>query len=494
MNVIPASARSSVDDNSRMSTFSDYRLKTNNYFEWVRRGLAIVHQARGEAPWNYIHNPRNVLVRRGNRRITDYLESIYGSRTNYDILAAQKQFDVDYGGARSREDSGDNNPRTDPAARRLRNLLRAQGVNARFLRILGAGGNGLAALFDIRRGTSGPPTKFVVKTSLDSRTDMALEKHFMVRLERAKHMVQILRWGADVMAGSGQATPRDLQRWQALDNNPSIIALEYMKHGDLYGMVTKVGRARTTIPDGVLWKIFFCLARACIAMQHPPRRQVNQNGGETWLDENGPNINEQLPDQNRDIGYDLVHFDLDIQNVLIGDYDNSGHQTVPVFKASDFGTSQRTTSLDFFEPYEQHHKEWEFVDILPQTQNPRPKVAGNYGPASNIFAIGLEDVETLKEYLSTNSHPRISRTSIPRRVQVFHTKQPRLHQTTEKQELPPGQLLQTTQAQPEETQELFLWHPYLKEARLYNPQGLLRNQRKHKEQPLHPDPVLVNQR
>ncbi|KUI72732.1 hypothetical protein VM1G_11855 [Cytospora mali] len=285
-------------------------------------------------------------------------------------------------------------------------------VNARFLRILGAGGNGLAALFEIRRGTSGPPSKFVVKTSLDSRTDMALEKHFMVRLKRAKHIVQILRWGADVMAGSGQATPRDLQRWQALDNNPSIIALEYMKHGDLYGMVTKVGRARKAIPDDVLWKIFFCL---------------NRNGGETWLDENGPDINEQLPDQNRDIGYDLVHFDLDIQNVLIGDYDNSGHQTVPVFKASDFGTSQRTTSLDFFEPYvshlsgpkslytanldalnrrfmawarrksgklncyvpEQHHKEWEFVDILPQTQNPRPKVAGNYGPASNIFAIGL---------------------------------------------------------------------------------------------------------
>ncbi|KUI72735.1 hypothetical protein VM1G_11856 [Cytospora mali] len=83
------------------------------------------------------------------------------------------------------------------------------------------------------------------------------------------------------------------------------------------------------------------------------------------------------------------------------------------------------------------------------------------------------DAETLNEYWSTNSHPRMSTTSMHRRVQVFHTKEPLLHQTTEKQELPRRQHLQTIQLQPEETQELLLWHPYLEEeARLYNPQGL----------------------
>lgn len=38
---------------------------------------------------------------------------------------------------------------------------------------------------------------------------------------------------------------------------------------------------------------------------------------------------------------------------------------------------------------EQFHKEWEYVLMLPHAENPVPKVAGNYGPASNVWAIGM---------------------------------------------------------------------------------------------------------
>lgn len=37
-------------------------------------------------------------------------------------------------------------------------------------------------------------------------------------------------------------------------------------------------------------------------------------------------------------------------------------------------------------------EEWDYVDVLPDQENPRPKIAGNYGPASNVFAIGMVSI------------------------------------------------------------------------------------------------------
>ncbi|KAL1852760.1 hypothetical protein Daus18300_012091 [Diaporthe australafricana] len=34
-------------------------------------------------------------------------------------------------------------------------------------------------------------------------------------------------------------------------------------------------------------------------------------------------------------------------------------------------------------------EEWDYVDVLPEQENPRPNIAGKYGPASNVFAIGM---------------------------------------------------------------------------------------------------------
>lgn len=34
-------------------------------------------------------------------------------------------------------------------------------------------------------------------------------------------------------------------------------------------------------------------------------------------------------------------------------------------------------------------EEWDYVDVLPEQENPRPSIAGNYGPASNVWHIGM---------------------------------------------------------------------------------------------------------
>lgn len=42
-------------------------------------------------------------------------------------------------------------------------------------------------------------------------------------------------------------------------------------------------------------------------------------------------------------------------------------------------------------------EEWEYVDVLPQHEVPRPKIAGNYGPASNIWQIGMVSFQILPD-------------------------------------------------------------------------------------------------
>lgn len=174
----------------------------------------------------------------------------------------------------------------DAAVQRLRDDLRSLDLDVNLLRNLGAGGNGPATLFDISHGTTGLRTKFVVKTSLRDNIDMARKKYFMLvcgilsvepgsiksdpwidvhysgllyhfqRLKRARHIVQILEVNVDLMAGTG--FDQDSLRWQGLYQDPSMIVLEYMKNGDLFGLVDKVVSAGVDIPNTNCWKIVFC--------------------------------------------------------------------------------------------------------------------------------------------------------------------------------------------------------------------------------------------
>lgn len=48
-------------------------------------------------------------------------------------------------------------------------------------------------------------------------------------------------------------------------------------------------------------------------------------------------------------------------------------------------------------------EEWDYVDVLPQHENPRPRIAGNYGSASNIWHMGMVSSRILPrdQYFST---------------------------------------------------------------------------------------------
>jgi serine/threonine protein kinase len=151
-------------------------------------------------------------------------------------------------------------------------------------------------------------------------------------------------------------TQAGLERLTRLDRDPCLLFMEFMKHGDMWSLIAKCARERIKVPNRQLLRIFNCLVRACIAMEFPPRRNFGYMGREDWsMNEYEARIylEETIPQgPNASRGFGLVHFDLDPQNVFVGDFDERRHRFGPVFKVGDFGNATRTSSDVFKEPQE----------------------------------------------------------------------------------------------------------------------------------------------
>lgn len=96
-----------------------------------------------------------------------------------------------------------------------------------------------------------------------------------------------------------------------LDNRRDAIIMEYMPHGNLHSLIAKLRENKDRLSDRMLWLIFECLFKACIAMAYPGRFYTR--GEDPWdgfmipQDETPPNEVE-LPEA------PLVHFDIDPSN------------------------------------------------------------------------------------------------------------------------------------------------------------------------------------
>ncbi|KAL2016727.1 hypothetical protein VTK56DRAFT_3156 [Thermocarpiscus australiensis] len=106
----------------------------------------------------------------------------------------------------------------------------------------------------------------------------------------------------------------------------------------------------------------------------------------------------------------LVHWDIDPQNILLGDYyvgpRPERHGVVPVLKLGDFGSAcainpellqQRSlmwqlranAKYRFFTP-EQFSEEWDWIDGCPNDAGHiRHGTAGQYGWKTNLYQLGL---------------------------------------------------------------------------------------------------------
>ncbi|PSR73364.1 hypothetical protein BD289DRAFT_487563 [Coniella lustricola] len=133
-----------------------------------------------------------------------------------------------------------------------------------------------------------------------------------------------------------------------LDDREDIILLENMSNGSVHNLIYRLVERQQHLSNRMLWLIFECLFKSCVAMAYPERWW--EPGRDAWIEAmrlvdervplsavpvvpGGP---VRLPER------PMVHFDLDPQNVLIGDFGQPGqaHSIMPVFKVADPGLSQ----------------------------------------------------------------------------------------------------------------------------------------------------------
>ncbi|KAI1767527.1 hypothetical protein GGR53DRAFT_97566 [Hypoxylon sp. FL1150] len=203
---------------------------------------------------------------------------------------------------------------------------------------IGRGANGLAFRL-VERTSSTRSRKLVVKRALPGREeDLRNEISYLKKLRGAEHVVALV-------ASRDERAPRERDRQRrslealagrrlglrnALEGIAGPVAvLEYMEHGNIEKIYSRCMQTDTMVPNRVLWALFLCLIRACIALAYPIGAEENaQTRLETIpTDGTGPSK--------------IEHADLHGENIMIGEVDGFvEHQIVPPFKFIDFGRTR----------------------------------------------------------------------------------------------------------------------------------------------------------
>ncbi|KAK4224773.1 hypothetical protein QBC38DRAFT_547369 [Podospora fimiseda] len=329
----------------------------------------------------------------------------------------------------------------------------------KFKKVLGWGGLGLAALYMVQDKRRRFKRWVVVKYSLPGAADFQGEKDNHLLLARNRHIVQVVsirglpreqlqtttkktvkKWGMmpklstapkgginpyDNMQDSGFGRYLFIEKTkgvdeEVLDFSEDTLFIEHMRRGNLGSWICKgVGEKEPKFSDKVLWVMFDCLFRGVVAMAHPAsiarKTEYEASGGRygQWDFEEQvlPHTGWRREKKESD---DLIHFDLDPSNILVGDFNLSKdktHSMIPILKIGDLGLMNkmkehkkrsaemmwgtRATGKPFsgWLAPEQFHEEWDYLwNPLPDREtDPRtkPKVAGQYSWRTNVYWIGL---------------------------------------------------------------------------------------------------------
>ncbi|KAL2290294.1 hypothetical protein FJTKL_00738 [Diaporthe vaccinii] len=236
----------------------------------------------------------------------------------------------------------------------IMNFMRPLGF--RLLKILGKGGFGMACLFEMT-DVDGKKHKIVVKAG--TGRDLQRERTCLRRLAGARHILQQQMLRGLPQPESIEPTPPGVRNIfggnppelvQGMFNmSPALLGLEFMKHGDVHNLTRKAGSHPKTWRSQELWLIWHCLFRGCVALAYPD----TWSGGRDPLQEDIVLQEERIPLVNgQAANHDgtLVHFDIEPQNVMVGNYDDPNTQTqahlhnvTPIFKIGDMGIAESFT-------------------------------------------------------------------------------------------------------------------------------------------------------
>ncbi|TLD18203.1 hypothetical protein PspLS_10520 [Pyricularia sp. CBS 133598] len=281
-----------------------------------------------------------------------------------------------------------NAPRLQVADERIapmRNSLAAAGFE--FEKFLGVGGHGLAALFKCL-DRFGQTRRVVVKMDLyptPATADYGLvrEKNLLTKMAGRMHILQ--RVSLDRLRANMLSS--DL-RTKALDESGHILVLEFMGKGDVDKLICTLVERNLNLNSQILWQIFKCLFKGCIAMAWPDENEPPYAGAVVSETSRGLETDaDEYADFNEASSRAIVHFDIDPCNILIGDVDPNGveHDALPVFKIGDFGVAEIVNRDDVYpdiyeSPYYERQRD---------PTNTLYSTAGRYNKYHNIYQIAV---------------------------------------------------------------------------------------------------------
>ncbi|KAK0735165.1 hypothetical protein B0T26DRAFT_671343 [Lasiosphaeria miniovina] len=318
-----------------------------------------------------------------------------------------------------------------------------EALDYRYVKILGHGGFGITILYEMTP-IEGKRRFVVIKAPLEKEIDAKVKDsvgqerqmlavrghtppHHMPHrclqrfielicwvdwqnFEGAKHIIQAHSWPEGLQELINERDGTD-----AADLGLYIIS-DYYRRGDLQKAVQKFVDAHETrrkegrepvgrplLPNRLLWHMFDCLFKGVVGMAYPPIDRKYYADGARGLIEEYSLLSE--PTTN------YIHFDLSLDNVLVGDPDQPGeqnprHPIVPPLVISDFGLSMdindrirqdliriwntRMRGKELYYTPEQFTSEWDHVETLPAGLQPAgARIAGNYTWKTNLFQVGM---------------------------------------------------------------------------------------------------------
>ncbi|KAH8891702.1 hypothetical protein GQ53DRAFT_823701 [Thozetella sp. PMI_491] len=335
-------------------------------------------------------------------------------------------------------------PRLSRAAER--HLRREAGTLSRyegleFNRIIGGGGYGIVALYDITKGEF-RGKQVVVKFQSGQPLVVQRERNWHQYFRKAKHIVQQMNFEAPwagppvvppLQRGVGgrlRPNPRRRSRFNYNERRPikqlhdidpdeqsflepldGVLVFEHLKRGSLATWIARMNTARNLNPahpwfsNKQLWLMTRCLFRSIVSMQWPPSQQP-------FFNPNNPAADEEVPQPGGGAvaGPDIVHFDMDPTNFFVGDFSRTDleHSTMPEIKLGDLGlvegmddlvngggnlvTCEQLWSCRFrgkvsiLTP-EQFIEEWDHINQFPLAYG--ATVAGHFGWHTNVYQFGL---------------------------------------------------------------------------------------------------------
>ncbi|KAI1636282.1 hypothetical protein F4809DRAFT_641681 [Biscogniauxia mediterranea] len=200
----------------------------------------------------------------------------------------------------------------------------------KFEKQLGEGAFGEAWL--VKREVEGRVVqRFVAKFALDTE-DPAMAETIQTEKEMAQKLYGAMHIAQPIVADGKMLeldsyTPSLLRLILMMEFIPGITIGEFW-----YRTLDDEARWQP-IPNRMLWLIFRCMVRALFALAAPPRKPFGETNEEPTL--------EPMPEHEpTNDDYQILHNDMNRNNLMFGDLDSGEHSLVPLLKVIDFGVAR----------------------------------------------------------------------------------------------------------------------------------------------------------